>query len=70
MTADVTSAQKLTAAQLKSLEAELKKAVGAKVAIDAKVDETLLGGLVVKVGSRMIDSSLKTKLDKLRLAMT
>ena len=40
-----------------------------KVAVDAKVDESLLGGLVVKVGSRMVDTSLKTKLSQLRLAM-
>lgn len=70
VTAEVVSAQKLTAAQTKALESELKKAVGAKVAVDAKVDENLLGGLVVRVGSRMLDSSLRTKLDQLRLAMT
>jgi F-type H+-transporting ATPase subunit delta len=47
----------------------LKKAMGTKVAVTAHVDETLLGGLIVKVGSRMIDSSLSTKLQQLRLAM-
>ncbi len=69
VTAEVTSAQKLTAGQMKALEAELKKAVGGAVAVAAHVDASLLGGLVVKVGSRMIDSSIRTKLDQLRLAM-
>lgn len=68
-TAEVTSAAKLTAAQMKSLEDALKKAIGTKVQIDQRVDESLLGGLVVRVGSRMIDSSLKTQLQKMRLAM-
>jgi len=43
--------------------------VGSDVQIDAKVDPSLLGGLVVKVGSRMIDSSLRTKLQNLKFAM-
>jgi len=47
----------------------LKKAVGGDVSIQAKIDSGLLGGLVVKVGSRMFDSSLSTKLQQLRLAM-
>ena len=47
----------------------LKQAIGSKVQVDQSVDETLLGGLVVRVGSRMIDNSLKTKLQKMRLAM-
>jgi len=45
------------------------KAIGAKVSVNVSVDPSLLGGLVVKVGSRMIDSSLRTKLSKLQLAM-
>jgi F-type H+-transporting ATPase subunit delta len=65
----VTSAAKLSAAQLKALEGALKKAIGSKVQIEQHVDESLLGGLVVRVGSRMIDSSLKTQLQKMRLAM-
>lgn len=68
-TAEVTSAAKLSAAQLKALEGALKKAIGTKVQIEQHVDESLLGGLVVRVGSRMIDSSLKTQLQKMRLAM-
>lgn len=69
MTAEVTAATPLSAAQTKALTDQLKKAVGAKVSVDVNVDPTLLGGLVVKVGSRMIDFSLRTKLSKLQLAM-
>ncbi|MBO6506703.1 MAG: F0F1 ATP synthase subunit delta [Kordiimonadaceae bacterium] len=67
--ASVTSAAKLTATQSKALQKNLKSALGQDVAIDEIVDESLLGGLKVKVGSRMIDSSLKTKLDNLAIAM-
>ena len=69
VTAEVTSATALTASQEASLTEALRKAVGAKVQVDLKVDDSLLGGLVVKVGSRMIDSSLRTKLQKLQFAM-
>ncbi len=68
-TAEVVTATELTDAQLGALENSIKQAMGTKVAIDAKVDASLLGGLVVKVGSRMVDTSLKTKLSQLRLAM-
>jgi F-type H+-transporting ATPase subunit delta len=69
MTAEVTAARPLTAEQQASVAEAIKRAVGSKVSIDVKVDPSLLGGLVVRVGSRMIDSSLKTKLQKLQLAM-
>ena len=69
MTADVASAHALSDAQIQSLKASLKSATGRDVQINATVDASLLGGLVVKVGSRMIDSSLKTKLNSLKLAM-
>ncbi|MBX3493959.1 MAG: F0F1 ATP synthase subunit delta [Parvibaculum sp.] len=69
MTADVASAHPLNEAQLANLKASLKTATGKDVHIDTHVDATLLGGLVVKVGSRMIDSSLKTKLNSLQIAM-
>ena len=69
VTAEVTSAKKLTAEQTKSLQTALKSAVGQDVQITSHVDPALLGGLVVKVGSRMIDTSLKTKLDNLQYAM-
>jgi F-type H+-transporting ATPase subunit delta len=68
-TADVTSAVALTPAQTQALEEALKSVVGSKVSVDLKVDQSLIGGLVVRVGSRMIDTSLATKLRRLRLAM-
>ena len=68
-TAQVTSAQPLSDSQMSDVEASIKQAMGTKVVIDAKVDESLLGGLVVKVGSRLVDTSLKTQLSQLRLAM-
>lgn len=68
-TAEVTSAIKLSPKQLESLAASLKKAIGGKVVIETKVDPDLLGGLIVKVGSRMVDSSLNAKLRQLRFAM-
>lgn len=69
VTAQVVSADELTNTQLKELKKELMASVGHDVTIDAVVDESLLGGLVVKVGSLMVDSSLKTKLDNLAIAM-
>lgn len=68
-TAEVVSAKPLTKMQLNAIAAVLKKAIGSKVAIDAKVDDGLLGGLIVKIGSRMVDSSLRTKLQQMRFAM-
>ena len=69
MTAEVTSAQPLTDDQRASLEQELRTAMGSKVTLDAVVDPSLLAGMVVKVGSRMVDSSLKTKLQRLELSL-
>jgi len=69
VTAEVTAANPLTEAQAKTLAETLKKLVGAKVAVSLRIDRELLGGLVVKVGSRLFDSSLRTKLRKLELAM-
>jgi F-type H+-transporting ATPase subunit delta len=68
-TAQVVSAQVLSDTQRRDIEAVLRQAVGNRVTIDARVDPTLLGGMIVKVGSRMVDSSLKTKLQQLKLAM-
>ncbi|HRK95850.1 MAG TPA: F0F1 ATP synthase subunit delta [Rhodospirillales bacterium] len=67
--AEVVAAQTLSPEQLGAVEAILKKAVGTEVALSTRVDPQLLGGLVVKVGSRMIDFSLSTKLKRLSLAM-
>lgn len=69
ITARVTSAAALSAAQKTALGAAVKRAVGGKVAVEHRIDPSLLGGLVVRVGSRMVDSSLSTKLKKLELAM-
>lgn len=69
ITAEVTAAKKLTAAQEKKLAATLKKSVGKDVNIKATVDESLIGGLIVKVGSKMIDSSIKSKLSNLQNVM-
>jgi F-type H+-transporting ATPase subunit delta len=69
ITADVTAATKLTAAQAKSLAETLKKRVGKDVKLKTTVDESLIGGLVVKLGSTMIDTSIKAKLAALQNAM-
>lgn len=63
--AEVTSAMALSDTQMMALKAELKTIAGKDVVVSPKVDPALLGGLVVKIGSRMIDSSLKTKLANL-----
>lgn len=68
-TAQVISAKVLSATQLQAVSDVLKKAAGTKVSVESTVDESLLGGMIVKVGSRMIDSSLKTKLQQLHLSM-
>ncbi len=67
--ADVTSATALSDDQVGALKETLKASIGKDVQINAKVDPSLLGGLIVKVGSRMIDSSLRTKLSTLKLRM-
>jgi F-type H+-transporting ATPase subunit delta len=67
--ADVTSARELTAAETAELRRVLKDKLGREPRVTSHVDPRLLGGLVLKVGSRMIDSSLRTKLDGLRAAM-
>ncbi len=69
ITARVTVARALSEAENGRLEETLKKAVGGKVKIETRIDESLIGGLIVQVGSRMIDSSIKTKLQKLQSAM-
>jgi F-type H+-transporting ATPase subunit delta len=69
ITAEVVSAARLSDSQSQALEAALRNAVGGKVALSTAVDPTLIGGLVVKVGSRMVDSSLKTQLQKMKIAM-
>lgn len=69
VTAEVVSAEKLSKAQMDALKKQLKRILGQDIAFDFAVDPELLGGLKVKVGSRVIDTSLKTKLETLTLAM-
>jgi F-type H+-transporting ATPase subunit delta len=67
--AEVTTAKKLTKDQVEGLEKTLKASVGKDVRLDVTVDESLIGGLVVKVGSRMIDTSIRSKLAQLQNVM-
>ncbi len=69
ISADVISAHALTAAQQNELKATLKGVAGKDVAINVTVDPSILGGLIVKMGSRQIDTSLRTKLSSLKLAL-
>ncbi|SPH16974.1 ATP synthase subunit delta [Defluviimonas aquaemixtae] len=69
VTADVTAASELTNAQADKLAASLKKTVGKTVKLNTTVDESLIGGLIVKVGSKMIDTSIRSKLASLKNAM-
>ena len=69
ISAEVTSAHALTPAQEDELKAALKGVTGKDVAIAVTVDPSILGGLIVKVGSRQIDTSLRTKLSTLKLAL-
>jgi F-type H+-transporting ATPase subunit delta len=69
VTAEVTVAQPLSEARQTALTEQLRRAVGARVAVDIRVDPALLGGMIVKVGSRMVDASLNSRLQRLRLAM-
>jgi F-type H+-transporting ATPase subunit delta len=69
MIAEVTSAEKLSPAQIKDLQAALKAKLGRDVTLNTQIDQSLLGGLIVKVGTTMIDDSLKTKLQNLKVAM-
>ncbi len=69
VTADVSVAAPLSASQTKELKAALKSVVGKDVAINAIVDPSILGGMIVKIGSRQIDTTLKTKLSSLKLAL-
>jgi F-type H+-transporting ATPase subunit delta len=69
ISAEVTSAAALKPAQLEAIKSALKHAVGRDVTLAGQIDPGLIGGLVVRVGSRMIDSSLRTKLLNLQLSM-
>jgi F-type H+-transporting ATPase subunit delta len=68
-TAEVTSAHPLSDAQVVELKQQLRQRVGRDVAVELAVDKNLLGGLVVRIGSQMIDSSIRTRLNTLAHAM-
>jgi F-type H+-transporting ATPase subunit delta len=67
--ADVTVAEPLSDKNLDALKDALKSVTGKDVALNVKVDPSIIGGLVVKLGSRMVDSSLRTKLNSIKHAM-
>lgn len=68
-TAEVTSAHPLTPDQIDELKQQLRRRVGRDVSVDLSVDPEILGGLVVRIGSQMIDSSIRTRLNALASAM-
>jgi F-type H+-transporting ATPase subunit delta len=68
-TADVTVAEQLSDKNLDTLKAALKSVTGKEVALNVNIDPSIIGGLVVKLGSRMVDSSLRTKLNSIKHAM-
>ena len=68
-TAEVTVADRLSDRNIDVLKAALKSVTGKDVALDVNVDPSIIGGLVVKLGSRMVDSSLRTKLNSIKHAM-
>jgi F-type H+-transporting ATPase subunit delta len=68
-TAEVTSAHPLSDDQVEALKAQLRTRIGTDVSVDLSVDPTLLGGLVVQIGSQRIDSSIRTRLNALAHAM-
>jgi len=68
-TAEVTVAEQLNDRNLDALKAALQSVSGKDVALNVKVDPSIIGGLVVKLGSRMVDSSLRTKLNSIKHAM-
>jgi F-type H+-transporting ATPase subunit delta len=69
VSAQVTAARPLSEAQLTALNEQLRRSIGSRVSVDVRVDPELIGGMIVKVGSRMVDGSVKSKLQRLQLAM-
>ncbi len=69
ISAEVTTAHPLKDDQVQTLKAQLKKRAGRDVTLDAQVDPNILGGIVIKLGSEMIDASIRTKLNRLASAM-
>ena len=69
LSAEVTVAEKLNDANRQSVEEALKSVTGKTVTLVEKVDPAIIGGLIVKMGSKMVDSSVRTKLNSIKLAM-
>lgn len=69
VTAQVTVAQAMSEAQREALNEQLRRSTGSRVSLDVQVDRTLIGGIIVKLGSRMVDASISSKLQRLQLAM-
>jgi F-type H+-transporting ATPase subunit delta len=69
VTAEVIAAQPLSETQLARLSDQLRRSVGRRVSVDATVDSGLIGGIIVKMGSRMVDGSVRSKLQRLQLVM-
>jgi F-type H+-transporting ATPase subunit delta len=69
VTASVTSAHTLDDGQIEAIKQNLRARTGQDIAVDLNVDPSILGGLVVKIGSQMIDGSIRTKLNNLATAM-
>ena len=67
--AQVTAAQPLTEAQLTALNEQLRRSIGSRVSVEVQVDPALIGGMIVKIGSRMVDGSVRSKLQRLQLAL-
>ena len=67
--ADITSAEKLSNEQQDNIKEQLRTILGDKLSLSYKVDEQIIGGLIIKVGSKMIDTSLSNKINKLKIAM-
>ena len=69
MLTDITSAEELNDEQRKNIKEQLKSTLGKKLSLNFIVDKKIIGGLVVKIGSKMIDTSLANKINKLKIAM-
>ena len=68
-TAEVISAKALSDSQKDSITAALQNSVGGKISLNLTVNPELLGGIIVRIGSRMFDSSIQTKMQRLKIAM-
>jgi F-type H+-transporting ATPase subunit delta len=69
ITAEVTTAQPLSEAQLAALGEQLRRSAGQRVAVDVRVDAGLISGMIVKLGSRLVDASLRSRLQRLQVAL-